>query len=206
MIPVILVAEDVAAVRELLRVTLEFKGYTVETAADGEEALQKIAAHRPDLLVTDILMPRLDGFALAQRLRRDPATRTLPILFVSATYVSPEDKEFALSLGAVRFLEKPIDAEEFLLTVAEVLSRQEAADKPPLDDATFYRGYRERLENKLRYKDRQIARLERLLPTLPDAQKPSFAAMLTEARRERQTIREELTAVNRLLHPPNAGN
>jgi len=202
----ILVVEDVQAVRELLRVTLEFKGYTVETAADGEEALQQIAARCPDLLVTDILMPRLDGFALAQRLRRDPATRALPIVFVSATYVSPEDKEFALSLGAVRFLEKPIDAEEFLLTVAEVLHQQEAEPKPPLDDEAFYRGYRERLENKLRYKDRQIARLERLLPTLPDAQKPSFAAMLAEARRERQTIREELAAIDDILQPPNAGN
>jgi CheY-like chemotaxis protein len=202
----ILVVEDVPAVRELLAVTLKFKGYAVETAPDGEEALRKIADHRPDLVVTDILMPRLDGFALAQRLRRDPATRSLPIVFVSATYVSPEDKEFALSLGAVRFLEKPIDAEEFLLTVAEVLAQQEAAAQPPLEDAEFYRGYRERLENKLGYKNRQIARLERLLPTLPDAQKPSFAAMLAEARRERDTIREEMEAVSRFLNPPNAGN
>jgi len=121
----ILVVEDVPAVRELLEITLKFKGYEVATAADGREALEIIAANPPDLVVTDILMPYMDGYTLAQRLRRDPKTRRIPIVFVSATYVAPEDKEFALSLGAARFLEKPIDAEEFLLTIAEVLHQNE---------------------------------------------------------------------------------
>ncbi len=201
----ILVVEDVPAVRELLDITLRFKGYRVETAANGEEALTHIAAARPDLVITDILMPYLDGYALVQRLRRDPKTRTLPVIFISATYVSPEDKAFALSLGAVRFLEKPIDTEEFLLTVAEVLHQQETDAPPPLDDETFYRGYRERLENKLRYKNNQIARLERLLPSLPEDQRPAFVSMLAEARRERQTIRQELEAVENILKNPNAG-
>ncbi len=202
----ILVVEDVPAVRELLEITLKFKGYQVESASDGEEALRKIAAHRPDLIVTDILMPRLDGFSLAQRLRRDPQTRRLPIVFVSATYVAPEDKAFALHLGAVRFLEKPIDTEEFLLTVAEVLQEGLAPQTPPLDDETFYRGYAERLETKLRYKSAQIARLERLLPTLPETQRPAFASMLAEARRERQTIRQELEAIRQYFEAPSSGN
>ncbi len=197
----ILVVEDVPAVRELLEVTLRFKGYPVLSAADGEEALQQIAAQRPDLVVTDILMPRLDGYALVQRLRRNAATRTIPVVFVSATYVSPEDKEFALSLGAVRFLEKPIDTEEFLLTVGEILHQQETNPPPPMDDATFYRGYRERLENKLRYKNRQIARLERLLPSLPESQRPAYASMLTEAQHERDIIRAELDSLPPLPTP-----
>ncbi|NPA93369.1 MAG: response regulator [Chloroflexi bacterium] len=202
----ILVVEDVPAVRELLEITLKFKGYQVESAGDGEEALRKIAAQRPDLVITDILMPRLDGFSLAQRLRRDPETRRLPIVFVSATYVAPEDKEFALSLGAVRFLEKPIDTEEFLLTVAEVLQEGISPETPPLDDATFYRGYLERLETKLRYKSAQIARLERLIPSMPEEQRPAFASMLAEARRERQTIRQELEAIRQRLEDFPPGN
>ena len=201
----ILVVEDVLIVRELLEITLKFKGYDVETATNGREAMEKIAARRPDLVVTDILMPDLDGYALAHRLRRAPETRNLPIIFVSATYVSPEDKEFALSLGAMRFLEKPIDAEEFLLTVAEVLQQQEANAAPPLDDVTFYRGYYERLENKLRYKSHRIARLERLLPNLPENQRPAFAAMLAKVRRERQTIREELLEVKEILKEIDTG-
>jgi len=195
----ILVVEDVPAVRELLAITLQFKGYHVETAANGQEALESVAAHRPDLVITDILMPYLDGYALAQRLRRDPQTRRLPIIFVSATYVSPEDKAFALHLGAVRFLEKPIDTEEFLLTVAEVLQEGVSPSAPPLDDETFYRGYLERLENKYRYKSAQIARLERLIPTLPEEQRPAFASMLATARRERQTIRQELEEIRKHL-------
>ncbi len=202
----ILVVEDVPAVRELLEIPLKFKGYQVDSAGDGEEALRKIMAQRPDLVITDILMPRLDGFALAQRLRRDPDTRHLPIVFVSATYVAPEDKEFALSLGAVRFLEKPIDTEEFLLTVAEVLQEGLSPATPPLDDATFYRGYLERLETKLRHKSAQITRLERLIPSMPEEQRPAFISMLTEARRERQTIRQELEVIRQRLEHLPPGN
>ena len=202
----ILVVEDVPAVRELLEITLKFKGYEVATAADGREALEIIAANPPDLVVTDILMPYMDGYTLAQRLRRDPKTRRIPIVFVSATYVAPEDKEFALSLGAARFLEKPIDAEEFLLTIAEVLHQNELDDSPPLDEATFYRGYRDRLATKLRYKTAQITRLERLLPTLPEEQRPAFNTMLAEARRERQIIRQKLDAVEQILQNYNTGN
>ena len=202
----ILVVEDVPAVRELLEITLQFKGYQVETTANGQEALESIAAQRPDLVITDILMPHLDGYALAQRLRSDPQTRLLPIIFISATYVSTDDKEFALHLGAVRFLEKPIDTDEFLLTVAEVLQEGASPATPPLDDETFYRGYMARLENKQRYKSAQIARLERLIPTLPETQRPAFAAMLAEARRERQTIREEMEKVRQILENPPKGS
>jgi len=200
--PYLLIVEDVPTVREMLEITLRFNGYAVDSAANGEEALAKIAERMPDLLITDLLMPKLDGFMLAQRLRRDPKTRLLPIIFISATYITPEDKEFALSLGAVRFLEKPIDTEEFLLTIAEVLQEKAAAQSQPLDDETFYRGYLERLENKLRYKINQITRLERLIPTLPESQRPSFTKMLASAKRERQVVQEELEAVKRLLQNP----
>ncbi len=119
----LLVVEDVPNVLELLEVTLRFKGYPVITARDGLEALEKVAQERPALIITDILMPKMDGYALVHNLRKDPLTRQIPVIFVSATYITPEDKNFALSMGSVRFVEKPIDAEDFLLTVAEILTQ-----------------------------------------------------------------------------------
>src|SRR3972149_11427553 len=95
---------------------------------------------RPALIVTDVLMPKLDCFAFAQRVRSNPKTQDIPIVFVSATYISPEDKEFALSLGAVRFLEKPVEAEELLLTVAEVLNRGPQTLPKPLSTRALCRG------------------------------------------------------------------
>ena len=88
----ILVVEDVPNILELVAVTLRFKGYQVVTASNGEEALIRIAEQRPALVVTDILMPKLDGFALMYKLRTNPETNSIPVVFLSATYVTPEDK------------------------------------------------------------------------------------------------------------------
>jgi DNA-binding response OmpR family regulator len=188
----ILVVEDVANILELLEVTLRFAGYQVVTAANGQEALDLIEKEAPCLVITDILMPRLDGFSMVQRLRCNLRTREIPIIFLSATYVTPEDKAFALSLGATRFLEKPVDTEEFLQTVAVVLNREPAAVSPPLDQATFSRKYCERLESKLRHKNAQIARTERLLETISEEQKPAFQSLLQETRAQRDQIQREL--------------
>jgi CheY-like chemotaxis protein len=195
----ILVVEDVPNILELLEVTLSFKGYPVMTARNGQEALECLAKEPPALIITDILMPKMDGFALVQKLRTDPETNRIPIIFLSATYVTPEDKAFAMSLGAVRFLEKPVDTEEFLLTVAEVLTAGPSTVPKPLDDREFYKGYRERLENKLRHKMSQIQRTERLLETLPEEQKPAFKALLEEASGHRTEIQKELDELYGLL-------
>jgi CheY-like chemotaxis protein len=195
----ILVVEDVPNILELLEVTLRFKGYPVVTATNGQEALEIIAHERPALVITDILMPKLDGYSFVQRLRTDPRFSRIPVIFLSATYVTPEDKTFAISLGAVRFLEKPVDTEEFLLTVAEVLTSGPIAVPAPMDEQEFYKGYRERLESKLRYKNTQITRTERLLETLPADQIPAFNTLLAEARTQRDEIQDELDELYSLL-------
>ena len=191
----ILVVEDMPQIRGLLEVTLRFEGYTVDSASDGREALEKIRQTRPALVITDILMPRMDGYALVYQLRKDPQTRDIPVIFLSATYVTPEDKDFALSLGAVKFLEKPIDTPDFLLTIGETLAEQNGSSPRPMDDKLFFMSYRRRLENKLRQKNQQIARTERLLKTLPPAQTPTFQGLLEEARAHRDGIAEELNDV-----------
>jgi len=195
----ILVVEDVKNILDMLAMALRFKGYPVVTAANGQEALERIAEQRPSLVITDILMPIMDGYALAQHLRTDPKTDQIPIVFLSATYVTPEDKEFALKLGAAHFLEKPIDTEEFLLTIGEILSIGIPEVSPPLDERAFYQGYRGRLENKLRHKSAQIARTERLIETLPEKQKPAFQTLLKEARSHHEKIQAELDEIYQIL-------
>ncbi len=196
----ILVVEDVPNVLELLEVTLRFKGYPVVTARNGQEALDRIGKDRPALIITDILMPKMDGYSLAYAVRKDPRTRQTPIIFLSATYVTPEDKKFALSLGAVRFLEKPVDTEDFLLTIAEILTMGEHGHpSAPMSENEFYSGYRDRLEQKLRHKNTQIARTERLLQTLPNEQKTAFEALLTQTTGDRDQIQKELDQLNQVI-------
>jgi CheY-like chemotaxis protein len=195
----LLVVEDVPNILEFLSVTLRFKGYEVVTATNGRDALDMIAQHHPVLVITDILMPKMDGFTFIQRLRTNPDTGEIPVIFLSATYVTPEDKDFAMSLGASRFIEKPIDTEEFLLTIAELLTEGELQTPETLDDKRFYKGYRERLESKLRHKNTQINRTKRLLGTLPISQRPAFEALLEQAVADRNEIEAELKEIYDIL-------
>jgi CheY-like chemotaxis protein len=195
----ILVVEDVPNVLELLEVTLRFKGYHVVSAHNGEEGLQQVKNVNPVLIITDILMPKMDGYTFVHNLRLDPETRKIPVIFLSATYVTPEDKVFAMSLGATRFMEKPIDTEDFLLTIAEILVQGVPTAPQPLNNHDFYYGYRDRLEHKLRHKNTQISRTERLLPTLANEQRPAFDAMLQQAYADREGIQADLKEVYRIL-------
>ncbi len=195
----ILIVEDIPHILELLEVTLKFKGYDVITARNGGEALEIIAADPPVLILTDILMPKLDGYALAQAVRSNPETRHIPVIFISATFITPEDKEFALSLGAVRFLEKPIEASELLLTVAEVMTGEIEGDPAPLPDRAFQQGYSDRLREKLHHKENQIRRAQRLVETVPVAQRPAFEALLAQTKVQRDQIEDELRTLHSLL-------
>ena len=199
----ILIVEDIPHILELLEVTLKFKGYDVVTARNGDEALEYIASEQPALILTDILMPKLDGYALAQRVRSDPGTRHIPIIFVSATFITEDDKQFALSLGAVRFLEKPIEASELLLTVAEVLTGDAIQQAAPLATRAFHKGYSDRLQDKLQQKENQIRRAQRLVETVPTEQRPAFEALLAQTRVQRDQIIEELHTLDDLLSQPD---
>lgn len=196
----ILIVEDIPHILELLEVTLKFKGYDVVTARNGDEALEYIASEQPALILTDILMPKLDGYALAQRVRSDPQTRHIPIIFVSATFITEDDKQFALSLGAVRFLEKPIEASELLLTVAEVLTGNAIEQPAPLASRAFHKGYSDRLQEKLQQKENQIRRAQRLVETVPAEQRPAFEALLAQTKVQRDQILEELRSIDELLN------
>ena len=89
------------------------------------------------------------------------------MVFLSATYVSAEDKAFATTLGATKFIEKPIDTKAFLLTISNLLDQPPELTPVPLRESEFYEKYQNRLETKLQQKNSQIARAERLLSTGP---------------------------------------
>ncbi len=195
----LLIVEDTPDTLNLLKVALEFKGYCVVTASNGHEALDAIKKERPAVILTDILMPKMDGFSLVQRLRINPETRDIPVVFLSATYVAPEDKQFAMMLGASRFIEKPIDTEDLLKTLSDLFTNGVPKSPKPLDEREFYEGYRKRLEVKLQQKVIQVSRTERLLATLPEMEQPPFKADLRQAIREREEIEQELDQIRKFL-------
>jgi CheY-like chemotaxis protein len=195
----LLVVEDTPDTLQMVDLALTFKGYRVVTARNGQEALDAIKKEHPALIITDILMPRMDGFSLVHRLRINPKTRGIPVVFLSATYVAPEDKEFAAAIGVTRFIEKPIVLEELLRTVSDLLSRGTLADSKPLDTRKFYDGYRMRLETKLKQKVTQISRTESMLETLSEEEKKSFRASLQSAIEERDEIQLLMDQIRRVL-------
>jgi len=188
----VLIVEDVPDILRLLEETLKFKGYRAITAVNGQEALEIIQRSRPALVITDIMMPKLDGFGLVHRLRIDPETREIPVIFLTATYVGLEDKAFALNIGVTRFLEKPVNFERFLQTIKELLTQGASTASPPMSESEFYKGYRERLEIKLNQKNIQIARDEHLMTTLSEDEKASFRSSLQMAKNERNELQKLL--------------
>jgi DNA-binding response OmpR family regulator len=191
----LLIVEDVPDILRLLEETLKFKGYNAVTARNGQEALDLIQRERPALVITDIMMPKLDGFGLVHRLRLNPETRDLPVIFLTATYVALEDKAFALNIGVTRFIEKPVNFERFLETIDQLLTQGAPSVPMPMSEADFYEGYRQRLEKKLNQKITQISRDERLLASLSEEEKPSFKASLQLAVNERDEIQRLLDEI-----------
>ncbi len=124
----ILVIEDDPNSAAILQKLLAHERYEVITASDGMEALEKVDAERPDLVVLDIMMPGLDGFAVTRKLRGDPRFRDLPIIVVSAKGQS-EDIAQGLDLGANDYLAKPIILEELLARVRTQLRLKDAQDR-----------------------------------------------------------------------------
>lgn len=191
----LLVVEDIPDILNLLEATLKFKGYRVVTARNGEEALEIIHKDLPDLVIADILMPKMDGFSMVHRLRINPETRRIPVVFLSATYVAPEDKAFALSLGATRFIEKPVDLPTFLPVIEKLLQQGVHTPVEPLNEYAFYEGYRKRLEIKLSQKNIQIARDERLMDSLSEDEKIAMKKSMEQAVNERQEIQALLAQI-----------
>ena len=134
----ILIVEDDTDLLEILRLSFKGAGYSIATATNGIEALKKARSLRPDLVVLDLVLPELDGFAVCEILRKDRATATLPIIML--TGLSSEFTRFAgLESGATDYVTKPVTPSELVSKIDYWLSRAAAPvhcqrgvkDKPP---------------------------------------------------------------------------
>jgi signal transduction histidine kinase len=156
----LLIADDHAGNRYLLEALLAGHGHSTRSAADGAEALALATAEDFDLIISDLLMPVMDGFALCRRWKQDPRLARIPFLVYTATYTDPKDEQFALSLGADRFLVKPVEPGVLLEEIELLLSaRAKAEPKPTVEEEVFIREHNLTLFRKL---EKKLAETERL--------------------------------------------
>lgn len=152
----VLVCDDDQANRYLLAATLSNAGHTVTQASNGSEALKYALAEPPDLIVSDILMPEMDGYALAIQWRTHRQLADIPFVFYSANYTDPEDERFAQEIGVDRFLIKPMDPRKLLAELESIVAMQAPADtsRPKIDrnDPALLSHYNARLVQKLENK------------------------------------------------------
>lgn len=126
----ILVVDDDNDSRVFLERALRAQRYEVESAADGSIALEKAYQWHPDLIISDILMPKMNGFELCRRIKSDERLRTIPFIFYTATFVDQKDEKLAMALGASRFLVKPMDPADFFAVVKDVVAEYETKELP----------------------------------------------------------------------------
>jgi DNA-binding response OmpR family regulator len=120
-VPKLLIVDDDPLVVRMLQMTFELEGYKVITASDGEEGLKRVREELPDVIVLDVMMPKLDGLAVTRALKADAATSAIPILLCSAK-TSDADVKNGLSAGANDYITKPVQLKALTARVAALLA------------------------------------------------------------------------------------
>ena len=167
----ILIVDDIEQNIYLLKVLLEGHGYEVETAVNGVDALEKAHIPPPDMIISDILMPPMDGFTLCRHWKTDEQLNHIPFIFYTATYTNAQDKEFALSLGADRFLIKPLEPAQFIAILKQIEDGTESEQFHPanitlVEETTYFKQYNEALIRKLEKKMMDLEHANRRLQTI----------------------------------------
>lgn len=157
----LLIVDDSQPDLYLLETLLKGSGYEVATASNGVEAIKKARHDPPDLIISDILMPEMDGFTLCRKWKQDTNLRKIPFVFYTATYTESRDEDLAMSIGADKFIVKPADPEEFVGIIRNVIvhfqeGRLVAAGKAGESDEVYYKKHNEALISKLENKMRQL--------------------------------------------------
>lgn len=162
----ILIVDDKMENRYLLESILRGNGYQVDSALNGKEALELLKSDNYKLIISDILMPEMDGYQLCLECKKERKLKNIPFVFYTATYTAPKDEEFALQLGAAKFIRKPAEPDKFIQLIREVL--EEAGDrkwgqkkvtiKP---ETEVLKSYSQRLVEKLEHKMLELEASER---------------------------------------------
>ena len=153
----ILAIDDKEEARYLMEVLLQSRNHHVFTAENGSAALKILKENQVDLIISDILMPEMDGFKFCRLVKENDSTKKIPFIFYTATYVEKKDEEFALGLGADLFLRKPLPPDEFLKIIDDVIEKIKSKaftfhDTKLKDNSDMYKMYNERLVKKLETK------------------------------------------------------
>jgi len=181
----ILLVDDNKQSRYMLEVLLKAQGYEVALADQGAEALALAEKHPPDLIITDILMPVMDGFSLCRKWKADDRLKHIPFIFYTATYTEPQDERFALSLGAERFIVKPQQPEVLTQVVRDLLQDFQkgtlvSAGKPLGEEMEFFRRHNEVLFSKLEQKMIELENANRRLEHIVDERRRAEEALQKE--------------------------
>ena len=161
----VLLADDRIENRYLGQTILENAGYEVTTAANGAEALEKVLHDHFDIIVSDIMMPTMDGFQICRELKQDEQLKTIPFVFYTATYTDAQDEAFARRLGAQDFIVKPMEPEMFVERINTVVQKPPVIPPPPTtpDEVQYFKEYSHRLVQKLEQKIAEVESINREL-------------------------------------------
>ena len=199
---IILSADDDRQNLYLIEAVGRSQGHTVISVRNGAEALEQIERQLPDLVISDILMPVMDGFQLCHELKSHERTRNIPFIFYTATYTSKQDEYLALSLGAARFFVKPVDPESFVTLIDEVMAearsgKTAAASAEPRDVITYLKAYTQSLVRKL---DRKIEQAEAARQDLQRmlAERDAEIARRIQAEEERSRLEAQFLQAQKL--------
>ncbi len=163
----VLIVDDVAENRYILEKVLGGHQMEVMSAQNGQAALDKAYANPPDLIISDILMPVMDGYTLCKIWKSDDHLKNIPFIFYTATYTDPKDETFAKNLGADLFIIKPQEPNVIIETIKEIIEKdhvvQSAQYQPLGSEMEFFRQYNEILFRKLEKKVLDLELLNRCL-------------------------------------------
>ena len=119
----VLAVDDDPVIQRLLQVNLEMEGFDVDLAADGAEALERMRTSAPDLVLLDVMMPELDGWAVCEAMQADPSLADIPVIFLSAR-AQDADIERGTGLGAAAYITKPFDPIDLVALVEELIAER----------------------------------------------------------------------------------
>ena len=168
----VLIAEDTEDSRIILEMALSAQGYEVMSGTNGIEALQLAKQSPPDLIISDIMMPEMDGFDLCRQVKSDPELKNIPFIFYTATFTDHQDEELALALGAARFVIKPIDPLALMEIIKEMLASSSTENphelnRPQEDDHNLDAMHLHAISKKL---DKKIVELEQERKALKESE------------------------------------